>query len=106
MTWRVRSTEDELPILRGLIDEIVAIIEMGCGGDGDFYEEVYAEGLLEKIEKTIWEANNEPKWSIEGQCEEPIWWPRHITVGDKIHLIEERLGNDKEVLETRTKHIY
>jgi hypothetical protein len=100
MTWRVRPDGDrnEIVILRGLIDELSIMVET------EFANEHHDLSLIEfnkAIQKTIWMANNEPV----SKCD-PVWWPRHISVGDEIHLIEEVMDDDKNVLAKRTKHKY
>tara|TARA_Y100000593_G_C4139854_1_gene251681 strand:+ start:38 stop:346 length:309 start_codon:yes stop_codon:yes gene_type:complete len=90
MTWRVRGTEDELPILRGLIDEIVCILDMGTR-DTD---------LKEEIKKTIWEANNSPIL-MGDEKGEPIWWPKHEEIDGDVCLIEETLDENQNRIEMR-----
>ena len=91
MSWRNRGTEDELPILRGLIDEIVCILDMGTR-DTD---------LKEAINKTIWECNN-----AHLEDNSLIWWPKHEEIDGNLCLIEERLDANKNRIEMRIKHEY
>ena len=96
MSWRNRGTEDELPILRGLIDEIVCILE----DDSDSLQCVIAP-LVEKINKTIWESNN-----AHLEDNSLIWWPKHEEIDGNLCLIEERLDANKNRIEMRIKHEY
>jgi len=91
MSWRNRRTENELPILRGLIDEIICILD-DHSSDAD---------LIETINKAIWECNNAP---LEDYS--PIWWPRHEEIDCKIFLIVERLDADKNPIEMRVRYEY
>ncbi len=96
MSWRCRCDEDELPILRGLVDEILCKAEEMEQSTNRFLREVGAE-----LKKTIWESNNEPK--NDGS---PIWWPRHETINGNICLIEEILDENQEPIKMRVKHEY
>ena len=103
MTWRVRKdTENELIILRGLVDELSLMMEeLAQENRGQRYAIAN-----ESFQRTIWIHNND--YDKDGN---PVWWPRHISVEQpqgvvKTHLIEERLDNDKNVLESRTLHVY
>lgn len=100
MTWRVRGDDDkeELAILRGLVDELSLLVSIEFANE---HGDKSLTDFNEHFQKTIWLANNTEKANGE-----KIWWPRHISVGEEIHLIEEILDDDMKVVETRTKHIY
>jgi hypothetical protein len=100
MTWRVRPDGDrnEIAILRGLVDELSIMVET------EFANEHHDKSLIEfneAIQKTIWTANND-----SDEKGNPVWWPRHISVGNETHLIEEVMDDDKNVLAKRTKYKY
>ena len=93
MTWRGRGDEGELPILRGLIDEIVCILDDNL--------HLPKLDLVEKINKTIWECNN--AHLEDGTL---IWWPKYEEIDGNLCLIEERLDANKNRIEMRVKHIH
>ncbi len=82
-----------MPILRGLVDEMVCIIEKYSE---DFGIPHMNDDLLLMVHEAIWEANNEPD-----ENGEPIWWPKHEEIDGKLCLIEERLDIDKNRIEMR-----
>jgi hypothetical protein len=89
MTWRVRETENEIAILRGLVDELSIMVET------EFANEHHDLSLIEfneAVQKTIWMANNQPVDNGE-----PIWWPKHEEIDGDLCLIEETLdgGNSR-----------
>lgn len=110
MTWRVRKdTENELIILRGLVDELSIMMEEWAQA-ADSQVQMPRRKMMEKynesVQRTIWIHNND--YDKDG---DPVWWPRHISVEQpqgvvETHLIEERLDNDKNVIESRTLHVY
>jgi hypothetical protein len=98
MTWRVRGTDDEISILRGLVDELSIMVEI------EFANEHHDKSLIEfneAVQKTIWMANNQ-----SDENGEPIWWPKHEEIDGDVCLIEETLDENQNRIEKRVSVLY